>query len=386
MIGKNKRIITAFLIFALIMSTVAVSGCIGSGSKTGVSESSGLNKVSESKEKVSKSAKEGNWLKLVPADAVLAGVLDVSTLDYLKDLMKEIPYENGSVYDAYLDIKSEIKNKTGINPDDVSRVILVVTKFLNLSDDDPTFAIYAEGHFDTSKVEEKIKNESAGEEIKVEKYKDAKIYYSTDHDDLVLALTEEYVVLGSNLGIVKKIIDLKNGKGDWARQYEDVVNKVGPGNLVIVENTSYLFRYRLMESNEFNDTDEVEVKMVELLSKFKYSAFRIKVNGDEYSTKTVIKTEDEATAEYFVKNANALLTLFNTSLDVTTDVPANLVETLHDLIGRVKIRAEGKYVIDELSIEKEKIEKLIDYLKSLEEYSTPSNYITTEPVQSGLNK
>jgi len=378
MTKKSKRIVTAVLIFALIVSTVAVSECIGSGSKAKVSGSNELSKSSGFREKV----KEETWLKLVPADAVLAGALNVSALDDLKDLMKEIPYKGTqSVYDAYLNIKSEIRNETGIDPDNVSRVILVITKFQNFSDDEPIFAIYAEGHFDTSKVEEKIKNETSGNEIKVEKYKDAEIYYSTDHNEPVIALTGGYIILGSNLSIVEEIIDLKNGKGEWARQYEDVVSKVGSGNLIIVENASYLFRYRLMKSNESNETDKVKVKIVEFLSKLEYSAFRFKVDGGNYSTKMVIRAKDAATAEHFVKNANALLTLFNTSLDAMESIPADLVETLHDMIGRVKVRAEGKYIIDELSVKKEEMDKLIGYLESLKEYPT-SNYTTTEPVQS----
>ncbi|ASJ01848.1 hypothetical protein A3L09_00520 [Thermococcus profundus] len=331
---KGTRLFALLMVFVVVLGTVSISGC---------TQSSG----------------GADWLKLVPEDAVVAGVFDASTLSDLKDLMKETPYEEGkSVYDAYVEMRSDLKEDLGIDPEDVSRVVFSVTSIPKSDYESPKVAVYVEGNFDTSEIKKKVENLTSESEVKRTTYKDATIYYD---DEFSMAIGKDYVVMGSSLTLVEDIIDLKNGKGKWAEKYKDVVDKVGSGNLVLVYDVDYLTGHL----GDIKPSSSEEAQILSVIGKVDYGSFKLKISGDEYTVKTVLKAVDEASAKNIVKNADALLTLANTTLSLGQLGDMNprekaLVEKLRGIIGKIKIKADGKYVVQELTVTKKEIEDVLE--------------------------
>ncbi|NJF24501.1 hypothetical protein [Thermococcus sp. Bubb.Bath] len=315
------------MIVAVVAAASTASGCVGGSGSS-----------------------EKNWLELVPANAVAAAVFDVSTV---KEKAVQDVLKNLTLYREYLQFRQEVLNETGIDIETLHRAIFVVNDVDSNEYTIPDIALYVEGKVDTEKFESKIKESKVN--LTKTTYDGVTLYYYPE-DNSAVAFTSDYIILGSK-SVVEQVIDLKNGKGNWAKQYSDVVGKAGGGNLVAVADARY-FAGKMGLNKPGEGRTEVLIRPIE--NHMKYVALRLNVGSEEYRIRVVIEADDEDGARMIAKNVKAGLTLLNTTLTFRAQVAGNSSQfkAALELLNSISVKQDGSFVSMGLDVMEKQLEEV----------------------------
>ncbi len=362
MVGYSGRgVIPSFLTLMMIVAVVAAastaSGCVGGSGSS-----------------------EKNWLELVPANAVAAAVFDVSTV---KEKAVQDVLENLTLYKKYLQFREEVLNETGIDIETLQRAIFVVNDVDSSGDTIPDIALYVEGKVDTKKFESKIKENAEENEINLTKitYSGVTLYYHPE-DNSAVAFTSSYIILGAK-SVVEQVIDLRNGKGNWARQYSDVVGKAGEGNLVAVADARY-FAGRMGLNKPGEGNLNALIRPIE--DHMKYIALRLNVGSEEYTIRVVVEADDKDGAGMIAKNVEAGITLLNTTLTSMAQLAGNVtpLKTEVELLNSLSVKQDGSFVSIGLDVTEKQLEELASMEMAGDELSMPHDIVVSDEAQSEI--
>ncbi len=309
-----------FLVLLVISSVVAVSyssGCMGGSSG------------------------EKNWLELVPSNAVLAVNINpkVTTEESFIRALKE-----AGIYNEYIDDVNTLKEKTGVDINSLKRAIFVME-----SSDEENSALYAEGKFDVSRIEQAIEKENETS-LKRGTYKGVEMYYSEDAK-AALALTSDYVIVGRR-AIVEDMIDLIKGNGQWAKKFSDIGKKLGRGDVVAVVDYSYFYGSVSENTEENPDIGS----LVSASSAVDYIGLKIDFVSSGYGIELLLHAKDISSAKEIKNDINASLTLAGSWAKRMQN--ANVSSVVATLMKSIKVSRDGQYVSIKLTLSEDLLESL----------------------------
>jgi len=365
--GIIRGFLTILMIVAVVAAASAASGCVGGGS----------------------GSVEKNWLELVPANAVAAAVFDVSTI---KEKAVQDVLKNLTLYKEYLQFRQEVLNETGIDIETLQRAIFVVNDLDSSDYTIPDIALYVEGNVDTKKFESKIKEnvEENGLNLTKITYSGVNLYYYPE-DNSAIAFTSSYIILGAK-SVVEQVIDLVNGKGNWAKQYSDIAGKAGGGNLVAVADARY-FADRMGLNKPGESKVNVVIRPIE--DHMKYVALKVNVGSEKYSIRAVIEADDKDGAQMIAKNVKAGLTLLNTTLTSMAQLAGNVtplagnatpLKTEVELLNSISVKQDGSFVSIGLDVTEKQLEELASMEMTGDELGMPQDTIVSDEAQSEIEK
>jgi len=311
---------SALLVLLVISSVVAVSyssGCMGGSSG------------------------EKNWLELVPSNAVLAININpkVTTEESFIKALKE-----AGAYDEYIDDVNTLKEKTGIDINSLKRAIFVME-----SSNEENSALYAEGKFDVSRIEQAIEEENETS-LKRGTYKGVEMYYS-EEEKAGLALTQNYVIIGRK-AIVEDMIDLIKGNGQWAKKFSDISKKLDGGDIVVVADYSYFYG-----SVSKGATENAEIApLVSASSAVDYMGLKLDFMSNGYGIEVLLHAKDVSSAKEIKNDINASLTLAGSWAKRMQK--ANVSSVVATLMKSLKVSRDGQYVSIKLTLSENLLESL----------------------------
>ena len=315
---KGRTIYAAIILFVLIAG-IASSGCIGG-------------------------SREKSWLELVPSDAIVAGVFDMSTV---KEAAFEELMKNLSLYPKYESLRENVLNETGVDIATLSRAIFAVRGY-DEETQQPKMAIYVEGSVDVEKVKGKI--EGLNETIYHAKYRGVDEYF--DSKNWGVAISENYIIVGDK-DTIEEVIDLIHGKGKWAKQYREIVKKVGSGNLIAV----YDFRALMNLTSSERESSELStpIPLGTMEESVKYGAFKFVLTNGNYSFRVVLEMDSPTDASDMAKQLRGFISLLD--LKFSQQGGSALVEILKD----IEISTSENFVLIDLTVSGKQLEELLTY-------------------------